>query len=89
MRGVELRVEEREIISRELAGGSSLRWIGSLLGRDHSVISREVTRNGGRGRYRAVPAQDRAVVGRARPKDRVLVVNTRLHDAVRDGLAEK
>ncbi len=89
MRGVELRVEEREIISRELAGGSSLRWIGSVSGRDHSVIIREVTRNGGRGAYRAVPAQDRAGMCRRRPKLRRLAEDRRLHDAVRDGLAQR
>ncbi|WP_192909713.1 helix-turn-helix domain-containing protein, partial [Gandjariella thermophila] len=48
MRGVELRQDEREIISRELAKGQSYRAIGRLLKRDHSVVSREVSRNGGR-----------------------------------------
>lgn len=82
-------MEEREIISRELAGGSSCRRIGSVLGRDHSVISREVARHGGRSRYRAVDAQERAVIGRARPKQRRLERDGRLHDAVAAGLAEK
>ena len=53
------------------------------------MISREVARNGGRAGYRAVPAEQRAVAGRARPKDRVLAVNGALHDAVREGLAAK
>jgi len=89
VRGVELRVEEREIISRELAGGSSCRRIGVLLGRDHSVVSREVARNGGRSRYRAIQGQEKAVVGRARPKQRLLERDVRLHDAVGAGLALK
>ena len=44
MRGTEILAEEREVISRELAVGSSYRCIGRLLKRDHSVVSREVTR---------------------------------------------
>ncbi|WP_342663438.1 helix-turn-helix domain-containing protein, partial [Actinokineospora enzanensis] len=50
---VVLGVEERETISRELRAGRSLRCIGRLLGRHHSVIAREVARNGGREGYRA------------------------------------
>ncbi|MGH3940208.1 MAG: helix-turn-helix domain-containing protein [Pseudonocardiaceae bacterium] len=45
--------EEREIISRELKAERSSRWIGRLLNRDHSVISCEIVRNGGRSAYRA------------------------------------
>lgn len=86
---MELSSEERESISRELAKGVSYRAIGRLLGRDHSVISREVARNCGRDKYRAVHAQRRADVCRARPKDRVLATNTRLHDAVNEGLGKK
>jgi IS30 family transposase len=86
---VELLAEERELISREIAAGRSYRWIGRLLGRDHSVVSREVTRNDGRSAYRAIPAQRRADEHRARPKSRLLETNTRLHDAVNDGLARK
>ncbi len=89
MRGVVLRVEEREMISRELAGGLSCRAIAVVLGRYQSVVSREVARHGGRGSYRAVAAQECADRDRGRPKERVLVANGRLHAAVRDGLAEK
>ncbi|MGH3777943.1 MAG: helix-turn-helix domain-containing protein [Pseudonocardiaceae bacterium] len=42
MRGVEILAEERETISRELAANRSCRWIGRLLNRDHSVVSREI-----------------------------------------------
>jgi IS30 family transposase len=63
-----LSVDEREEISRGLAAGESLRTIALRLGRAPSTISREVGRNGGRRRYRALVA-DRAAWTRAcRPK---------------------
>ena len=89
MRGVEICAEEREIISRELAANRSYRSIGQLLNRNHSVVSREVTRNGGRSAYRAIPAQRRADENRARSKPRLLETNTALHDAVNSGLELK
>jgi IS30 family transposase len=89
MRGTELKVEERETISRERSAGRSRRSIGRLLGRDHSVVSREVARNGGCPAYRAVPAQQRADQQRDRPKDRLLEANRRLHDEVNDGIKKK
>lgn len=89
MRGVEVIAEEREVISRELAVSSSFRHIGKLLNRDHSVVSREVARNGGRSAYRVIPAQRRADEHRARPKPRLLEENTALHDAVNSGLEKK
>ena len=52
-----LSLAEREEISRGLAAGESLRAIGRRLGRAPSTISREVSRNGGRQRYRACPAE--------------------------------
>src|ERR687893_2565423 len=89
VRGAEVLAEEREIISRELAAGRSCRSIGRLLNRDHSVVSREIARNGGRSAYRAIPAQRRADDHRARPKPRLLETNTALHDAVNSGLEQK
>lgn len=83
-----LRIEEREIISRELSCKRSARFIGTLLGRHHSTISREIGRNGGSGRYRAVDAQVRCAALRARPKSRRLEASARLYDAVNDGLAQ-
>ncbi|MGH3829305.1 MAG: IS30 family transposase [Pseudonocardiaceae bacterium] len=56
---------------------------------DHTVVSREVARNGGRSAYRVIPAQRRADEQRARPKPRLLEENTALHDAVNSGLAQK
>lgn len=88
--GVALTLEEREIISRELAKeGTTTRSIGALLGRDHSTIAKEIARNGGRGHYRAVAAQSRCDASRARPKARKLEASRRLHDAVNEGLAAK
>lgn len=89
VRGIELRDEEREVVSREIARGGSFRSVGKLLGRDHTVISREVKRNGGREKYGAVRAQRRADACRARPKTRVLETNMRLHDVVAQGLCQK
>ena len=87
-----LTVEERETISRELSrGGSSVsaRSIGRLLGRHHSTIAREIDRNGGPADYRAVEAQLRCDESRRRPKERKLVSDRRLHDAVNEGFAQK
>jgi IS30 family transposase len=85
----QLTIEEREVISRELGRNRSARFIAKALGRHHSVISREIERNGGEKVYRAVEAQARCDALRARPKERKLVVSPALHDAVNAGLAEK
>jgi IS30 family transposase len=84
-----LRIDEREIISRELSQGRNARYIGRLLGRHHSTIYDEIDRNGGATSYRAVDAQRRAEDNRARPKDRKLETSARLHDAVNEGLHQK
>ena len=59
---------EREEISRGLQAGLSFTAIASRLGRATSTVSREVNANGGRDRYRACSAQDRAWVKARRPK---------------------
>jgi IS30 family transposase len=77
-----LSLTEREEISRGLAGGESLRSIARRLGRSSSTISREVTANGGRRRYRACRA-DKAALGRARrPKRSKLTSCDRLRAVV-------
>jgi IS30 family transposase len=83
-----LRLDEREIISRELSLGHSPRYIGKILGRHHSTIYDEIGRNGGAVSYRAVDAQRRAEENRTRPKGRKLEDSPRLHDAVDDGLRQ-
>ena len=45
-----LSVSEREEISRGLARGESFRAIARQIGRPHTSVSREIGRNGGRGR---------------------------------------
>jgi IS30 family transposase len=84
-----LRLDEREVISRELSQGNSPRCIGKMLGRHPSTIYDEINRNGGAGNYRAVDAQRRAESNRARPKGRKLEESPRLHGAVNDGLRQK
>ena len=84
-----LRIEEREVISRELSRDRSARFIGALLGRHHSAVSREIDRNGGRDEYRAVEGQIRCDAYRARPKARKLEASAELHDAVNDGLEQR
>ncbi|HEY8200908.1 MAG TPA: IS30 family transposase [Actinomycetota bacterium] len=59
---------EREEISRGLLGGESCRSIARRLGRSPSTVSREVAGNGGRGRYRAWRADERARRQVQRPK---------------------
>ena len=78
MLGVRLSLEEREEIALGIASGRSLSEIARGVGRPVSTVSREVARNGGRGRYRAVVAE-RATRRRAcRPKPRRLVVDRAL-----------
>jgi IS30 family transposase len=65
---VMLTLTEREEISRGLAEGLRYKEIGVLVGRDPSIVSRDVARHGGRAGYRAVGADIAAGVSRARPK---------------------
>src|SRR5882762_184640 len=51
-----LSVAEREEISRGVAGEEGVRAIARRLGRAASTVSREISRNGGRDRYRAYRA---------------------------------
>jgi len=77
-----LTMAEREEISRGLVHGHSLRQIACGLGRAPSTISREVTRNGGPGPYRA-EASDRQAWRRAlRPKPCKLVTHPHLRRIV-------
>lgn len=63
-----LTLAEREEISRGLVAGQSLRSIAARIGRSSSTVSREVARNGGPTRYRAVSADARADQAARRPK---------------------
>ena len=83
-----LSLTEREEISRGLAGGESLRAIARRLGRASSTISREVTANGGRRRYRACSADRTAIRKMRRPKPSKLAVCARLRTVVEAKLLE-
>ncbi|MEU4218059.1 helix-turn-helix domain-containing protein [Actinoplanes sp. NPDC026623] len=77
---------DREEISRGLAEGLLYKEIGVLIGRDPSIISRDVARHGGRGGYRAVAADLRAATSRARPKLLAVERSPRLRQVVTDRL---
>src|SRR5215211_4947810 len=87
MRGKALLLEERELILRGICEKLSDRAIGRRIGKNQSVISREIANNGGRDRYSPSAAQERAELLKARPKARKLVANKWLHDAVAAGLS--
>jgi IS30 family transposase len=87
-RAEHLTLAEREEISRGLARGESLRSIASRLGRSPSTISREVGRNKGPRKYRAVDADDRAWRRACRPKPCLLAGNAVLRDYVAARLGE-
>ena len=77
-----LSLEEREEISRGLAGGLSLRAIARGLERAPSTVSREVNANGGQRAYRALVANRAAQRRRRRPKVRKLAGCPRLRAKV-------
>ncbi len=66
--GLSLTLFEREEISRGVKGRLSLRCIARRLQRSASTISREVKRNGGLDRYRAVQSDQAAWYRALRPK---------------------
>lgn len=77
-----LTLLEREEISRGLAAQESCRAIGRRLGRPASTITREIARNRGGGRYRAVDADDRTWRRARRPKTCHLAAHPALRDYV-------
>jgi IS30 family transposase len=83
-----LSLAEREEISRGLATGESMRAIACRLGRAPSTISREISRNIGTRRYRAVDADDRAWRRARRPKTCLLAQRPRLARLVAEKLRE-
>ncbi|CAB3910359.1 hypothetical protein LMG26846_04978 [Achromobacter insuavis] len=77
-----LSAQERESISRGLARGASDRAIGRELGRSASTISREVSRNGGPGKYRACDAEKQFLKRGRRPKPYLLASEPELRSIV-------
>ena len=82
-----LSMAEREEISRGVAAGESCRQIAARLGRAPSTVSRELARNGGRGRDRAQAADAAAYQRAQRPKPAKLVTEPRLRAVVEAKLA--
>ena len=77
-----LSLAEREELSRSLVEGLSMRAIALRLGRAPSTVSRELGRNGGVGRYRAVQADADAWCRALRPKRCKLATHPRLRRIV-------
>ena len=67
-----LTIMDRAGIAKELGEGHSLREIARRIGRDVSVVSREVARNRGKGGYVCVTADVQAKRRRLRPKTRMI-----------------
>ncbi|MDH6122382.1 DNA-binding CsgD family transcriptional regulator [Kitasatospora sp. GAS204A] len=84
----QLTLAERESISRGLARGDSMREIARCLGRAVSTVSREIARDKGPARYRAVDAEDRTWDRARRRQPCLLATNTQLRDFVTARLAE-
>ena len=82
-----LTLAEREDISRGIACGGTFRSIAARLGRSPSTVSREVARHGGRDRYRAAQADNRAWQSALRPKKCLLACSRTLCDIVASRLA--
>lgn len=97
-RGVRLTVEDRAVIQHGCSQGFSARKIADLLGRHHSVIDREIKRNGwqipdGNGGvkhyYNARRAEISAKQRRCRPKQRKLEKDPVLRGYVVKGIARR
>jgi IS30 family transposase len=83
-----LTLAEREEISRGIAAGESGRAIARSIGRSPATVCREITRHGGRARYRAASAERRAWANAERPQACKLALNGELRDLVAGKLSE-
>lgn len=81
-----LTLAEREEISRGVAAGDSAHRIAVRLRRAPSTVTRELGRNGGRGRYRAAEAERRAWERLRRPQRCKLARHPRLAALVAEKL---
>ena len=77
-----LTMEDREDISRGLAKGLDNKDISASIGRDESVVSREIARHGGREAYRAWKSDAAARESRSRPKERKIDSDPELRERV-------
>jgi IS30 family transposase len=87
--GISLSLQEREEISRGLMVGLSFRQIASQIKRSPSTVSREVGRNRGRVKYRAMRADAHSWVKASRPKQCLLARQQRLQLIVAEKLQEQ
>lgn len=85
-RGLVVQPVERELIRLGIKRGMSARAIAEWIGRHHSVVAREIARNGGREGYRALGAQWRADHLKKRPKVRKILEFPELERAVLEGV---
>jgi IS30 family transposase len=83
-----LSFEEREEISRAIAGGHSARAIARALRRSHTTIAREINRCGGRRRYRAHAAEREAWRRSRRPRATRLELSPELRRVVSERLQD-
>jgi IS30 family transposase len=83
-----LSFEEREEVSRAIAGGQSARAIARALGRSHTTIAREINRCGGRRHYRAHAADREAWRRSRRPRATKLELCPELRRVVEERLQE-
>ena len=83
-----LSLAEREEISRGVAAKQSIRSIAGGLGRSPSTVSREISRNGGYDKYRALEADAQAWERARRRKPCRLVRNRKLCELVEEKLRE-
>ena len=83
-----LSLAEREEISRGIAAKQTMRSIAARLGRDASTVSREISRNGGYDKYRALEADTQAWERAHRPKRCRLVSNPKLCELVEEQLRQ-
>jgi IS30 family transposase len=83
-----LGLEEREEISRGIARGHSARAIGRALQRSHTTITREISRSGGRRRYRAHAADHEAWQRSGRPRSTKLELSRELRRLVEERLQD-
>jgi IS30 family transposase len=84
-----LSLQEREETSRSISANLSIRVIARTLNRAASTISREINRNGGISKYRAVSADRQAWNKAKRPKSCKLYDDANLRGIVSDKLARK
>ena len=84
-----LSLAEREIVSRGLASGISIRAISAEINRAPSTVSRDIKRNGGRVKYRAAAAEQAAWSRGKSPKKCKLAQQVKLVKVIATKLQEQ